>query len=191
MNALVGAFNQEKALVGAFSKIVITGCGTDGSICGTSDKYPFDPAKVWWKCGTNDEWEEKVQTTHTGVTDKPLFNSNSGGVLGFWGGVWCLGIVFLLSLMMQRTSCRRGDSDRKKVTTLCRIWWLLTPSNTFNAPCSDLMTLRRHLRVLEAHSGVQLTQGNQQQQWPVAYLPKSYTSQSERKFSNLGQKWQK
>ena len=34
------------------------------------------------------------------------------------------------------------------------------------------MTLRRHLRVLEAHSGVQLTQGNHQQQWPVAYLPK-------------------
>ena len=59
---------------------------------------------------------------------------------------------------------------------------LLTPSNTFNTPCSDLMTLRWHLRVLEAHSGVQLTQGNQQQQWPVAYLPKSYTSQSERKF---------
>ena len=127
-------------------------------------------------------------TDHTHWSDE-VFNSNSGGVLGFWGGVWCLGIVFLLSLMMQRTSCRRGDSDRKKVTTtLCRI---LTPSNTFNAPCSDLMTLRRHLRVLEAHSGVQLTQGNQQQQWPVAYLPKSYTSQSERKFSNLGQKWQK
>ena len=34
---LVGAFNQEKALVGAFSVIVKTGCGTDdGSICGTS-----------------------------------------------------------------------------------------------------------------------------------------------------------
>ena len=36
MKALVGAFNQEKALVGAFSVIVKTGCGTDGSICGTS-----------------------------------------------------------------------------------------------------------------------------------------------------------
>ena len=31
MKALVGAFNQEKALVGAFSVIVKTGCGTDGS----------------------------------------------------------------------------------------------------------------------------------------------------------------
>ena len=28
---LVGAFNQEKALVGAFSMIVITNCGTNGS----------------------------------------------------------------------------------------------------------------------------------------------------------------
>ena len=36
MKALVGAFNREKALVGAFSVIVKTGCGTDGSICGTS-----------------------------------------------------------------------------------------------------------------------------------------------------------
>ena len=31
MTALVGAFNQEKALVGAFSVIVKTGCGTDGA----------------------------------------------------------------------------------------------------------------------------------------------------------------
>ena len=36
MKALVGAFNQEKALVGAFSVIVKTNCGTDGSICGTN-----------------------------------------------------------------------------------------------------------------------------------------------------------
>ena len=43
-----------------------------------------------------------------------LYFSISGGVLGFWGGVWCLGIVFLCSLMMQRSSCRKGD-DRKKV----------------------------------------------------------------------------
>ena len=51
MKALVGAFNQEKALIGAFSVIVKTGCGTDGSICGTtlhrSDRelaagYPVD-----------------------------------------------------------------------------------------------------------------------------------------------------
>ena len=36
MKAVVAAFNQEKALVGAFFVIVKTGCGTDGSICGTS-----------------------------------------------------------------------------------------------------------------------------------------------------------
>ena len=32
MKALVGTFNQEKALVRAFSVIVKTGCGTDGSL---------------------------------------------------------------------------------------------------------------------------------------------------------------
>ena len=34
--ALVVAFNQEKALVGAFSVIVKTGCGTDGALYSTS-----------------------------------------------------------------------------------------------------------------------------------------------------------
>ena len=36
MKALVGAFNQEKALVGTFSVIVKTGCETDGSFYSTS-----------------------------------------------------------------------------------------------------------------------------------------------------------
>ena len=36
MKALVGAFNQEKALVGAFSVIVKTRCGTDGALHSTS-----------------------------------------------------------------------------------------------------------------------------------------------------------
>ena len=40
VNALVGAFNQEKALVGAFSVIVKTGCGTDGSFYSTSFHFP-------------------------------------------------------------------------------------------------------------------------------------------------------
>ena len=35
MKVLVGAFNQEKALVGAFSVIVKTDCGTDGSFYST------------------------------------------------------------------------------------------------------------------------------------------------------------
>ena len=39
MKALVGAFNQEKALVGAFSVIVKTGCGTDGALHSTSASY--------------------------------------------------------------------------------------------------------------------------------------------------------
>ena len=38
VKVLIGVFNhdQEKALVGAFSVIVKTGCETDGSICGTT-----------------------------------------------------------------------------------------------------------------------------------------------------------
>ena len=36
VKALVGAFNQEKVLVGAFSVIVKTGCGTDGALHSTS-----------------------------------------------------------------------------------------------------------------------------------------------------------
>ena len=35
MKALVGAFNQEKALVGAFSVIVKTDCETDGALHST------------------------------------------------------------------------------------------------------------------------------------------------------------
>ena len=36
MKALVGAFNQEKALVGAFSVIVKTDCETDGALHSTT-----------------------------------------------------------------------------------------------------------------------------------------------------------
>ena len=36
MKAVVAAFNQEKALVGAFSVIVKTGCGTNGSFYSTN-----------------------------------------------------------------------------------------------------------------------------------------------------------
>ena len=38
MKAPVGAFNQEKALVGAFSVIVKTDCGTDGALHSTNIK---------------------------------------------------------------------------------------------------------------------------------------------------------
>ena len=48
VKALVGASNQEKALVGAFSVIVVkTGCGTDGSICGTMQ----DASNYWAEAG--------------------------------------------------------------------------------------------------------------------------------------------
>ena len=38
MTALVGAFNQERAIVGAFSVIVKTDCETDGALHSTSNK---------------------------------------------------------------------------------------------------------------------------------------------------------
>ena len=40
MKAVVAAFNQEKALVGAFSVIVKTDCGTDGSFYNTNPRPP-------------------------------------------------------------------------------------------------------------------------------------------------------
>ena len=55
MKALVGAFNQEKALVGAFSVIVKNGCGTDGALHGTNsntgdgESEGADKSAVDWK----------------------------------------------------------------------------------------------------------------------------------------------
>ena len=50
MKSLVGAFNQEKALVGASSVIVKTSCGTDGAldISGSlySQHYRVSPTKT-------------------------------------------------------------------------------------------------------------------------------------------------
>ena len=77
------------------------------------------------------------------------FCSISGGVLGFWGGVWCLGIIFLLSLMMQRSTCRKGD-DRKKV---CKTFYftaninrIIFSSKTFQIlwPCAGIFSCLKH-----------------------------------------------
>ena len=50
MKALVGAFNQEIALVGAFSVIVKTGCETDGPLHSTS-RYGCvaRASEGWWR----------------------------------------------------------------------------------------------------------------------------------------------
>ena len=45
MKALVGAFNQEKALVGAFSVIVKTDCEIDGALHSTTN-YRYDPGEI-------------------------------------------------------------------------------------------------------------------------------------------------
>ena len=47
MKALVGTFNQEKALVGAFSVIVKTGCGTDGEIHSTTQDLLLYDSQCW------------------------------------------------------------------------------------------------------------------------------------------------
>ena len=52
MKALVGPFNQEKALVGAFSVIVKTGCGTDGALHSTTR----DPGAVFAICAVVVVW---------------------------------------------------------------------------------------------------------------------------------------
>ena len=49
MKALVGAFNQEKALVGAFSVTAKTGCGTDGWFYSTTRDAA---AGTWTRAGT-------------------------------------------------------------------------------------------------------------------------------------------
>ena len=46
MKALVGTFNQKKALVGAFSVIVKTDCGTDGALHSTTPHPPEHGARV-------------------------------------------------------------------------------------------------------------------------------------------------
>ena len=60
MKALVGALNQEKALVGAFSVIVpMEPIGTDGSICGTSHQSRPSTASntiLAWRC----TWQERT-----------------------------------------------------------------------------------------------------------------------------------
>ena len=50
MKALVGTFNLEKALVGPFSVIVKTGCGTDGALNSTREDAPS------FSCPANEGW---------------------------------------------------------------------------------------------------------------------------------------
>ena len=59
MKALEGAFNQEKALVGAFSVIVKTGCGTDGSFYSTGgegESPDQGPSCASWKVSKTSRW---------------------------------------------------------------------------------------------------------------------------------------
>ena len=58
MKALVGAFNQEKALVGAFSVIVKTGCGTDVGISAGGGENVLSVSNVGMMEILIREWKE-------------------------------------------------------------------------------------------------------------------------------------
>ena len=49
MKAIAGAFNQKKALVGAFSVIVKTGCGTDGTLHSTTEDRGLRECYQCWR----------------------------------------------------------------------------------------------------------------------------------------------
>ena len=63
MTALVGAFNQEKALLGAFSVIVKTDCGTDGSFYSTSPEH-----RHTWDTGAGGSHRTKKQAGGMGAS---------------------------------------------------------------------------------------------------------------------------
>ena len=57
MKALVDAFNKEKALVGAFSVIVKTGCGTNGALHSTKQNgiiHRQVDRERWWETSIKD-----------------------------------------------------------------------------------------------------------------------------------------
>ena len=68
MKALVGAFNQEKALVGAFSVIVKTGCGTDRSFYSTTS-YSDTPQRSRAPDNTNQYTHDIATTASDGHGD--------------------------------------------------------------------------------------------------------------------------
>ena len=73
MKALVGTFKQEKALVGAFSVIVKTGCGTDGPIYSTS------PDAVIVALARQNLTASVVVALHTASGASEVLNTISGG----------------------------------------------------------------------------------------------------------------
>ena len=70
MKALVGAFNQEKALVGAFSVIVKTGCGTDGPFYSTNSGVPAWPLDNTEHTRTRGQREERTEQQTPGPREK-------------------------------------------------------------------------------------------------------------------------
>ena len=61
MKVLVGAFNQEKALLGAFSVIVKTGCGTDGALHSTIQHSSYFHGLITAAAA---HWQVKLEKTN-------------------------------------------------------------------------------------------------------------------------------
>ena len=62
MKALVGAFNQEKALVGALSVILKTDCGNDGALHSTNQDQP--------SADHMEQYSIIIQLWHSGTSKK-------------------------------------------------------------------------------------------------------------------------
>ena len=66
MKALVGAFNQEQALVGAFSVIVKTDCGTDVSFYSTRDNQMVESEEPLF--------QDRTQSQHAAAAPVYVYN---------------------------------------------------------------------------------------------------------------------
>ena len=99
MKALVGAFNQEKALVGAFSVIVKTGCGTDGSFYSTNeDLYCEDSGEDnlgYSDHDTAEDFSDREPEIVCGGAVAQIAGSRAGRGRGRGSRAWDLSVVIL------------------------------------------------------------------------------------------------
>ena len=87
MKALVGAFNEEKALVGAFSVIVKTNCETDGSFYSTTADPTHGAAEPAGDRAQDSASDEPTQKLHSPLLTRPdngrLSDSGDGSEAAF------------------------------------------------------------------------------------------------------------
>ena len=87
MKALVGTFNQQKALVGAFSVIVKTDCETDGSFYSTTADPTHGAAEPTGDRAQVSASDEPTQKLHSPLLTRPdngrLSDSGDGSEASF------------------------------------------------------------------------------------------------------------